>query len=131
MHDLGDHRQRLDCARADTRRQQQVRKVDRTALGRRGERAMQPPGEDVARAHVVMRRHDEVRQQSLCRGSARERRQLGNNAIRTQIVQEVELPGAGFSARLSVKLTISPCTGPSIALCGSSTKLFRVSECQW
>ena len=55
---------------------------------------MQPSGEDVARAHVVMRRHDEVRQQSLCWGFARERRQLGNNAIRTQIVQEVELPGA-------------------------------------
>jgi hypothetical protein len=28
------------------------------------------------------------------------------------------------SARLSVKFTISPCAGPSIALCGSSTKLF-------
>jgi hypothetical protein len=26
---------------------------------------------------------------------------------------------------LSVKFTISPCAGPSIALCGSSTKLFR------
>jgi hypothetical protein len=35
------------------------------------------------------------------------------------------------SALLSVRFTISPCTGPSIALCGWSTKLIRFSECQW
>ena len=56
---------------------------------------MQPPREDIARSHVVMRRHDEVRQQSLCRRFARQRRQFGHDAIRTQIVQQVELPGAG------------------------------------
>jgi hypothetical protein len=34
------------------------------------------------------------------------------------------------TARLSVRLTISPWEGPSIALCGWSTKLVRSSECQ-
>ena len=34
-------------------------------------------------------------------------------------------------ARRSVRLTISPWLGPSMAACGSSTKLARFSECQW
>jgi len=34
------------------------------------------------------------------------------------------------SAVDSVRLTISPCPGPSIAACGSSTKLFSPSESQ-
>jgi uncharacterized protein len=33
--------------------------------------------------------------------------------------------------RASRLVTISPCAGPSIALCGSSTKLFKSSQCQW
>ena len=55
---------------------------------------MQPSREDIARSHVVMRRHDEVRQQSLRRRFSRQRSQFGHDAIRTQIVQKVELPGA-------------------------------------
>jgi Hsp70 protein len=130
VHDLRHHRERPDRARADARRQQQVGKVDRSALGRSGERAMQPSREDVARSHVVMRRHDEVRQQSLCRRFVRQRRQFGHDAIRTQIVQKVELLCAGvLSPSVRQVYTISPCARPSIALCGSSTKLFRFSEC--
>ena len=60
VHHLGDHRERLHCARADTRCKQQLGEVDRSALGGRGEGAMQAPREHVGRSHVMMRRHDEV-----------------------------------------------------------------------
>ena len=38
VHDLGDHRERADRARADAGREQQIGEVDRAALGRRRER---------------------------------------------------------------------------------------------
>lgn len=60
VHDLGDHSERLHRARADTRRQQQLREVDRPAFGGRSERAVQAPREHVGRLHVMMGRHDEV-----------------------------------------------------------------------
>jgi hypothetical protein len=41
VNDLRDHRQRAHRAHADPRREQQFRKVDRAALGRGGERAVQ------------------------------------------------------------------------------------------
>src|SRR3954451_5469894 len=48
MHDFGDHRQRTHRAQTDARRQQQLRKIDWPALGRRGERAVQATAEYIA-----------------------------------------------------------------------------------
>ena len=42
VHDFGHHRQRADGARAHARRQQQFGKIRRTAVGRRGQIAVQP-----------------------------------------------------------------------------------------
>lgn len=43
-------------------REQQLRQVFRTALGRRRERTVETTGEDIARSDIVVRRHDEMRQ---------------------------------------------------------------------
>ena len=94
MHDLGHHGQRPDSARADAGRQQQIGKVCGTALGGRGERAVESSREDVARAHVVMCRHDEVREHSLRRRVTRQRGEFGDDAVRPQVCQQVELPRA-------------------------------------
>jgi hypothetical protein len=53
VHDLRHNRERAHRARTDARRQQQVRKVDGTALSRSGERGMQPSRENIAQSHVV------------------------------------------------------------------------------
>jgi hypothetical protein len=51
--------------RADAGGEQKVRKILRTTFGRRRKRAMETAGEDVARADIVVCRHDEVRQLRL------------------------------------------------------------------
>ena len=61
VHDLSDQRKRPHRAGADSRRLQQIGKVDRSALGGGREIAVKAPQVDVARAHVVMRRQDEMR----------------------------------------------------------------------
>jgi hypothetical protein len=62
MDDLGDHSQRVHRAGADTRAQQEFGKILRAGICRRGQRRVQPPEIDVARAHIVMRWHDQMRQ---------------------------------------------------------------------
>ena len=98
MHDLGHHRQRPHRARADARHQQQLGEIGRAAIGRRGEVAVQPPRDHVLGAHVVMRRHDEMRQRQLVAGSRRGRaprafdpRQLARDPVRPERLQQVEL----------------------------------------
>ena len=92
MHHLGHHGQRLHGARADAGRQQQLRKIGRPALGRRGERAVQAASEDVARAHVVMRRHDEMRQLGLrARALPTSAANSRDDAVRTERAQQIEL----------------------------------------
>ena len=67
VHDLGHHGERLHRAGADAWGQQQLGKVDGSALGGGGERAVQSPREHVGRAYVVVGRHDEMRQLRLRR----------------------------------------------------------------
>jgi hypothetical protein len=76
----------------DARRQQQIGKVCGTALGGRGERAVEPSREDVSRAQLVMCRHDEVREHGLRRRVSRQRGEFGDDAVRPQVCQQVDLP---------------------------------------
>jgi hypothetical protein len=93
MHDLGDHGKRANCARADAGRQQQIGKIDRTALGGGSERAMQTPAENVGRPDIMMGRHDEMRKHGLRRRSrsSRQRVQLAHDAVRSELAQKLEL----------------------------------------
>ena len=67
VHDLGDHRQRAHGARADAGRQQQFRKIDRSAFGRRGQRAVQAARNTSLGPDIMMRGHDQMRQHRLRR----------------------------------------------------------------
>ena len=126
MHDLGDHGERSDRARADTRRQEKLGEINGSKLGRGSEGAVQPSREDVTRSDVVVWRHYEMRKHSL-------RRRLSRKAESSETIRSGPRPLSSsnwavreVSARLSVRFTISPWTCPSIALCGSSTKLLQI-----
>ena len=98
VHDLGDLGQRADRSCTDARHQQKFGKIRGTALGRGGEIAMQAAGHDVLRPDIVMRGHDEMRQQGL--GSripmldtaALQVRELPFDPVRTDGTENVELP---------------------------------------
>ena len=99
--DLGDHRQRPHRPGADTGGQQQPRKIRRAHIGRRRQGRMQPPDIDVAGPHIVMRRHDQMRQYrlvGLCRrrGIARRRQpaHLAHDPVRPERGQQIELAAA-------------------------------------
>ena len=136
--DLGHHRQRTHGARADARHQQQLGEIGRAAVGRGGEIAVQAAQIDVRRrGHRDGAGMIEMRQRELplragprrLRGIERSANSRGD-AVRPERLQQVELAAARRSARWSVRLTISPCPVPSIAACGSSTKLVSPSESQ-
>jgi hypothetical protein len=95
MHHLGHHRQRLYGAGADAGRQQQLRKIYRTAFGRRRQRAVQAAGEDVAGAHIMVRRHDEMRQlrlqDRLRVRLGRQRGEFRDDAVGAERRQEIKL----------------------------------------
>ena len=91
VHDLGDHGEGFHRAGADAGRQQQLREVGGPAIGGRGQRAVQPADEDVARAHVVVRGHDEMRQIRLCGGRCRQRCILPHDPIRPELSKQLEL----------------------------------------
>ena len=63
--DFGDHGERAHRARAHARREQQIGKVGRAAIGSRGQVGAQPARIDVARAHLVMSGHDQVGKERL------------------------------------------------------------------
>ena len=65
VYDLRHHRQSLHSTRADAVNQQQLGKIRRAAFRSCGQSAAQPALEHVRSANVVMRGHDEVRQQGL------------------------------------------------------------------
>src|SRR5205814_3599205 len=82
--------------RADAWGQQQLRKVQRTALGSRGKCAMQAASKNVARADVVMGGHDEMRQFGLGLAAVpRERRIFAGNTVRSERAEKLELRRAG------------------------------------
>jgi hypothetical protein len=62
MDDLGDHRQRPHRPGANTLGQQQFGKVLRASIRRCGQCRVQPPEIDIAGSHIVMDRHDQMRQ---------------------------------------------------------------------
>ena len=87
-------------------------------------------------AHVVMRRHDEMRQQRLLDGRRRasspsSRRQLASDAVRAERAEELELTRRDAFRAPVGQVDDLALPRPSIAACGSSTKLSRPSESQW
>src|SRR6516165_1687461 len=62
MDDLGDHCQRPNRPGTDTRDQQQIGKILWARIHGRGQRRMQPPEIDIARAYIEMGRHYQMRQ---------------------------------------------------------------------
>ena len=128
VHDLGHHGQRTHGPRAHSGRQQQFGKILRSTVGRGGQIAVQPSRDDVFGANIVVRRHYEMRQQgctSTCvLGSATfQPRELAHDPVRAREESRSSCAQRDVSARRSARLTISPCPAPSIAACGSSTKL--------
>src|SRR6185312_1684878 len=99
--------------------------------------AMKPPCDHIAASDIVVCRHDEMRQQRLVgEGFA-----CCSRRVSTAEYSRAILSGPSeerrsswvrreASARRSARLTISPCPFPSIAACGSSTKLLNPSESQ-
>ena len=94
VHDFGHHRQRADGPRAHARRQQQLGKIRRTPVGRRGQIPVQPVRDHVFGADVVVRRHHQVRQQRLHlrlpRGTFKPR-EFAHDPIRPQGRKQIEL----------------------------------------
>ena len=98
VHHLGDQRQRMHRARADARHQQQVGEVGRAGIGRGGERAVQAAHDHVLGPHVVMLRHDQMRQQRLRPRRAPvvplQRASSLHDAVGTEFLQQLELARA-------------------------------------
>ena len=92
MDNLRHHRQRAHRAGADAGDEQQVGEIRGTIFRRRCQRAVQAAENNIARPHVVMRRHDEMRQQrfgecrigSACRVAGVERGELARDAVRAE-----------------------------------------------
>ena len=117
MHHFGHHRERPHRAGADAGNEQQFGEVGRPPIGRRGEARVQAGRQHIARAHVVMRGHDEMgqgeldgigRRNGLCRFRL-DGGEFAREAVRDRARPEGR---AGLrretSARRSVRLTISP-----------------------
>ena len=87
----------LHRPRTDARRQQQLREVLRSAIRRRREIATQAARVDVFRADVVMRRHDQMRQQRLLRRSrsrCSSAASLSRDSIGAEPIKQLELRAA-------------------------------------
>ena len=117
VHDLRHHGQRPHGARADARHQQQFGEIGRAAVGRRGEIAVEAARDHVLGAHVVMRRHDEMRQRQLAACGRRRRAAASPLSMRAYSWAMRSGPSdcsrsswarREASARRSVRLTISP-----------------------
>lgn len=102
VHDLGDHRQGAHGSGANPRHEEQLCEIGRSAIGRRGQIAVQAPHGDIAWTNVVMGWHYEMRQKRLLgdnrrhgRAAARLLRQsLASDAIWPQRLQKIKLATA-------------------------------------
>jgi hypothetical protein len=136
MHDLGDLGQRADGPCADAGHEQKLGEILRTAFGGGRQIAVQTSGDDVLGPDIVMVGHDEMRQQGLSLRSrtfdavSRQPGKLPFDPIWSELAEMPSCRRREASARRSVRLMITPCSTPSIAACGSSTKLCRPSESQ-
>ena len=79
VHDLGHHRQRAHRAGADARNEEQFREVGGPPIRGRREARMKARREHIARAHIMMSGHDEMRQNELLR--MRRRRGLARRGL--------------------------------------------------
>ena len=100
---------------------------------------MQPPLDHVLRPDVVMVRHDEMRQQCLCRGFSDGRRFLlpdsatvAHDAVRPDRTEQTELPDLrrGGTAVGEVD-DLARVARPRSPRAAKSTKLSSPSDCQW
>jgi hypothetical protein len=65
MHDLRDHGKRANRARSDTRHEQKLRKVARTAFCGGCAIAMEAPRDDILGSNIMMVRHYQMREHQL------------------------------------------------------------------
>jgi hypothetical protein len=91
VHHLGDHGERAHRPRADARNQQKLGEVGGTALRGGREGTMQAADHYIARPHIVMCRHHEMRQQRQFRRLRLECGDFADDAIRADIAEKVEL----------------------------------------
>ena len=99
VHDFGHHRQRAHRAGADSGNEKQLGEVGGPPFRGRREARMKARRERVARAHIMMSGHDEMRQNELlrmrrrrglaCRGL--DASQFARQAVRTQGLQNLKL----------------------------------------
>ena len=119
VHDFGNQRERLQRARAEIFEQQQRGKIAELALVGDGQHRAQPFQVDVSRAHVVMRRHHQLRApraRVFSGGSSRDGEQC--------------VAGAGAARRIHQIHDRRPDGSPTMAVCGSETKSRTAAECQ-
>ena len=94
MDNLRHHGERLDGACADARCQKQVLEVLRATIGGCGERPVQAAQVDVLFPHIVMIRHDEMRQEGLGDRKGRfapQRCEFPHDPVRAKIGQKIQL----------------------------------------
>ena len=115
VHHFGHHRERSHRAGADAGNEKQFGEVGRPPIGRRREARVKAGAEHIARAHVVMRGHDEMGQRELDGDRARRFRGLASIAASSRVRRSgpSECRSSSWarretSARRSVRLTISP-----------------------
>jgi hypothetical protein len=103
MHHFGHHRERPHRARADAGNEKQFGEIGGSSIRRRSEGRVKARRQHVARAHVVMRGHDEMGQRKLDgvgrrNGLARSRLdagELARQAVGTERIQKLELGPTG------------------------------------
>src|SRR4051812_35863333 len=93
MYELGHHGERLYSTCTYAWHEKQLGEISGAPLDCRRERTVQSSRDHVARAHVMVGGHHEMRQQTLVRrpGVSRDRRQLRNDAIGIPLREQIEL----------------------------------------
>ena len=133
VYDFGDQGQRPHRTGADAGREQQISKVGWSALGGGGKIAVQTPQLNILRPDVVMSGQGEMRQCRLRRLLLigwNEACNFARNAVWAERRQKLDLFAPGILGAPIGEIDDVALLGPSMAACGSSTKLFRPSDSQ-
>ena len=96
VYDFGHHRKRAHGACADPGRQQQIRIINRAKLGGGRKSAVEAAGEHVLWSHIMVRRHDEMRQFGLGRWGCVKRFEFTKYAVGSKLRKKRELSVASF-----------------------------------
>ena len=98
MHDFSNKRKRPHGARAHTRREEQSGEIVWGCFCRRSQVSMQAAQENIVRANIMVRGHDQMRQRQLpallqrrLRVRRLQRGELADNAIRPDGAEKVQL----------------------------------------